>query len=43
LLVDGVSPVGADGLIGARVAVWSAGGRLLASGEQTMLVTRVPG
>jgi acyl-CoA thioesterase-2 len=43
LLVDAVSPVGADGLLGANVAVWTPGGRLLASGVQTMMVTRVPG
>lgn len=43
LLVDGVSPSGGDGLLGARVSVWSASGRLLASGGQTMLVTRVAG
>jgi acyl-CoA thioesterase len=42
LLVDAVSPVGADGLLAAHVGVWSAGGRLLASGNQTMLASRVP-
>ena len=43
LLVDGVSPVGGEGLLAARMSVWSASGRLLASGGETMLVTRVPG
>ncbi len=41
LLAEGVSPAGGDGLVGARVSVWSASGRLLASGGQTMLATRV--
>lgn len=40
LLVDAYSPTGADGLLGANVSVWSAAGRLIASGSQTMLVSR---
>ena len=43
LFVEGVSPSSRDGLVAARVSVWSAGGTLLASGGQTMLVTPVPG
>jgi acyl-CoA thioesterase-2 len=43
LLVDATSPAGADGLLGARLAVWSPDGRLLASGAQTMLVTPAAG
>ena len=40
LLVDAVSPVGGEGLLGGNVLVWSPNGRLLASGNQTMLVSR---
>lgn len=43
LFVEGVSPTSGDGLVAARVSVWSASGRPLASGGQTMLFTRVPG
>ena len=43
LLVDAYSPTGAEGLLSANVAVWSAGGRQLASGSQTLLVSRVLG
>lgn len=41
LLVDGHSPSAADGLVAARVGVFAAGGRLLASGGQTMLARRI--
>jgi acyl-CoA thioesterase-2 len=43
LLVESRSPVGADGLLSAQVGVWSAGGKLLATGSQTMLARRVAG
>lgn len=43
LLVESTSPAGADGLLSARLAVWSAGGALLATGSQTMLARRVGG
>jgi acyl-CoA thioesterase len=37
LLVEGRSPVARDGLVASSVSVWSADGRLLASGGQQML------
>jgi acyl-CoA thioesterase len=37
LLVDAVAPVAADGLIGGEARVWSAEGRLLASGGGQLL------
>jgi acyl-CoA thioesterase len=37
LLVEGRSPVARDGLVASTVSVWSADGRLLASGGQQML------
>ena len=40
LLADAWSPTGGEGLLSANVGVWSAGGRQLASGSQTMLVSR---
>ena len=43
LLVEASSPAGADGLLTARLAVWSAGGSLLGTGSQTMLVSPVSG
>jgi acyl-CoA thioesterase-2 len=37
LLVEGRSPVARDGLVASAVSVWSADGRLVASGGQQML------
>lgn len=37
LLVDGWSPVAADGLVAGQVKVWSASGRLVASGASQLL------
>jgi acyl-CoA thioesterase II len=37
LLVEGRSPVAREGLVASAVSVWSAGGRLVASGGQQML------
>lgn len=43
LLVDGHSPVGADGLLGFTTRVWAEDRRLVASGGGQMLCRRVPG
>jgi acyl-CoA thioesterase-2 len=43
LLVDAYSPVGGDGLLGSHMSVWTESGRLVASGNETMLVTPIPG
>lgn len=37
LLVDGESPVAADGLVSSHVRVWAPGGRLVASGGSQLL------
>ncbi|HEY3095972.1 MAG TPA: thioesterase family protein [Acidimicrobiia bacterium] len=37
MLVEGRSPVARDGLVASSVSIWSADGRLLASGGQQML------
>jgi acyl-CoA thioesterase len=42
LLCDAISPVAADGLVGGRAAVWSAGGVLLASGASQLLCRPAP-
>lgn len=42
LLVDAVAPVATDGLVAGQARVWSAGGRLLASGGGQMLCRPVP-
>ena len=42
LLLEGTSPVAADGLIGFTSRVWSRDGRLLASGGGQTLCRRVP-
>jgi acyl-CoA thioesterase-2 len=42
LLVDATAPVAAHGLIGAQARVWSADGRLLASGGGQLLCRPVP-
>lgn len=42
LLMEGVTPVAADGLLGVRSALWSTDGRLVASGSGQCLFRRVP-
>jgi acyl-CoA thioesterase-2 len=42
LLCDAVAPVAADGLIGGQASIWSADGRLLASGGGQLLCRALP-
>jgi acyl-CoA thioesterase len=42
LLVDMVAPVGAHGLIGGQARIWSADGKLLASGGGQLLCRPMP-
>ncbi|HEX7167743.1 MAG TPA: thioesterase family protein [Acidimicrobiales bacterium] len=42
LLVDAVSPIARDGLVGGQASVWSESGKLLASGGQQMLCRPAP-
>lgn len=42
LLVDAGAPVAGDGLIGGEAQVWTAGGRLVASGGSQLHCRPVP-
>ncbi len=42
LLLKGVAPIADRGLLGFRSEVWSAAGRLLASGSGQLLARKVP-
>ena len=42
LLCEAVSPAAAEGLVGARAAVWDTEGRLLASGSGQLFCKRAP-